>query len=127
MIIITVVTGFCFGIMHMQNVFVGQSLVETAFQSLNAACMGMLFAAVYLRGGNIWALMLIHAFIDTGSMAANLLTKTYHSSAIESLASKTDNTVDPATTGAKIVLCVLYVAMAFFVLRKSKCQNTPDH
>lgn len=122
-IIITVVTALCFGIMHMQNVFIGQSFVGSVDQSANAACLGIVFAAVYLRGGSIWAMMLIHAFIDTGSMLSNLLTKTYHSSALQFIAGRTENTVDSRTAVLKAVTCVGYILVAFFIIRRSKCDE----
>lgn len=51
-----------FGLMHMQNIVIGQSLLECGLQTLNAFFLGALFGAVYLRGGNLWALMVIHGF-----------------------------------------------------------------
>lgn len=120
---IVLFTGFCFGIMHMQNIFVGQSLSATVSQTINAACLGTTFAAIYLRGGSLWALMLIHSFIDIAGMAKSLLTKTYDMDPISVLANNKETTIDQGTIGLKIVIWVVYVLIALFLVRKSKCDQ----
>ncbi|MBO4903623.1 MAG: CPBP family intramembrane metalloprotease [Lachnospiraceae bacterium] len=119
---IVLFTGFCFGIMHMQNVFIGQSLSATVSQTINAACLGTTFAAIYLRGGNLWALMLIHSFIDIGGMVKGLLTKTYDMDGIAMLASKKD-TFDTVSFVLKLAIGAVYVLIAMFLVRKSKCDE----
>ncbi|MBO4266362.1 MAG: CPBP family intramembrane metalloprotease [Lachnospiraceae bacterium] len=120
---IVLFTGFCFGIMHMQNIFIGQSLLSTIEQSLNAVCLGIIFAAVYLRGGNLWALMLIHSFIDIGGMSRGLLTKTYDMDAIGMLASNKETTIDPRATAVKAGIWIACVLAGLFMIRKSKCDE----
>ena len=115
-----------FGLMHMQNVFIGQSFLESVLQTLNAFFLGSVFAAVYLRGGNLWAVMVIHGFIDLGLTAKNMLTKTFASDAAAYLASHTQTTVDAGEMIFRIILWAVYVLIALFLLRKSKCNEIID-
>ena len=110
-----------FGIMHMANIFVGQSFVECVFQTVSAFFFGSLSAAVYLRGGNLWALMVLHGFTDLGLMSKNLLTKTYSSDAVEFIASHKDTTINPAQLVVNLVLWTIFICLTLFMLRKKKC------
>ena len=112
-----------FGIMHMNNIFIGQSFLECVSQTVNAFFLGALFGAVLLRGGNLWSLMLIHGFIDLGVTSKNLLTKTYATDAIGYLASNTQTDIDPIETVLKIVMWAIITAIVLFMLRKSKCDE----
>ena len=116
-------SAFFFGVMHMQNVFVGQSFTESVLQSINACCLGVLFCAVYLRGGSLWAMMLIHGFIDLGLLFKNLLTRTYASDAMGFLAGNTETSIDLAETAFKLVIWAICILIALFLLRKSKCDE----
>ena len=53
-----------FGMFHMQNIFVGQAIDATAFQSLNAFALGVLFCAVMLQTNSIWWAIALHAAWD---------------------------------------------------------------
>ncbi|MBR4720253.1 MAG: CPBP family intramembrane metalloprotease [Clostridia bacterium] len=112
-----------FGIMHMNNIFVGQSFLECVVQTVNAFFLGALFGAVLLRGGNLWSLMLIHGFIDLGLTSKNLLTKTYASDAVGYIASHTKTTIDPIETVIRLILWAVIVCITLFMLRKSKCDE----
>ena len=112
-----------FGIMHMNNIFIGQSFLECVLQTLNAFFLGALFGAVLLRGGNLWSMMLIHGFIDLGVTSKNMLTKTYATDAIGFLASNTQTAIDPIETTIRIILWVVITVIVLFMLRKSKCDE----
>ena len=111
-----------FGLMHMNNILIGQSLVQTINQTVNAFFLGALFGAVYLRGGNLWAMMLIHGFIDLGMASKNLLTKTYASDAMAYIASN-KAAIDSTEIILKIVLWAIITGITLFLLRKSKCDE----
>ena len=112
-----------FGIMHMNNIFIGQSFLECVLQTFNAFFLGALFGAVFLRGGSLWSMMLIHGFIDLGVTSKNMLTKTYATDAIGFLASHTETAIDPIETTIRIILWVVITVIVLFMLRKSKCDE----
>ena len=49
-----------FGMFHMQNLVVGQAFDATAFQSLNAFALGVVFCAVMLQTNSIWWAVALH-------------------------------------------------------------------
>ena len=58
------ITASIFGVLHMQNLFVGQDLLYTSVQTLNAFGLGLFFAAIYLRTGSIGITIVYHALYD---------------------------------------------------------------
>lgn len=58
------VSGLIFGIMHISNALVGQSLFETLIQVISAAITGISFGAIYYKTKNIWSVIILHAFWD---------------------------------------------------------------
>jgi len=59
-----ILTGVLFGLFHFVNLFKGADFSATLFQVVHAAAMGFLYAALRLRLGAIWPLMLMHALWD---------------------------------------------------------------
>ena len=108
---VVVFTSLLFGLWHGFNILSGANPVTTLFQVIYATGVGFLFAAIYLRTGDIWITMFLHAITDTiyflGAEAqsgdAILSQSTSFSDAIILLA-----------------YAVLYFANAFYVFRKSK-------
>ena len=121
----TALGAFFFGIMHMQNLVLGQSFEATVAQSVNAAFVGSVFVAVYLRGGNLWAMMILHAFIDASLMFTTLFVKSSQDDAIGYIANN-KQTYDTATIIGKVGLCVLCLVVTLFILRKSKCEEITE-
>lgn len=68
--VIVILTSVCFGLMHLTNLTLGASLSLTIVQVIGAGMLGVFFAAVYLRGGNIFPLILAHMLHDLLSLAA---------------------------------------------------------
>lgn len=58
-----IVSGVLFGLAHLSNLF-GAKPVGVLVQCVIAGMMGMAFAAIYFRTGNIWVTVVLHAFID---------------------------------------------------------------
>ena len=116
-------SSFFFAIMHIGNILVGQSFFVCVIQIINAFFFGGLFAAVYLRGGNLWAVMALHGFIDLGLMSKNLLTKTFASDAIAFIASNTDTSASTAQTVVYLVLWAAAFCLTLIMLRKKKCEE----
>lgn len=68
-------SGAIFGVVHLTNVFSGVDLFSAIIQSVVATGVGFYLAAVYLRGGNLWALILVHAITDGASMFQAIFTE----------------------------------------------------
>ena len=60
MILISVI----FGGVHITNFFAGANLGSTFMQTIGAACMGLFFCGIYLRCGNLWVPIAVHALHD---------------------------------------------------------------
>lgn len=57
-------SSIIFGLMHVLNLLYGADFLATLLQAAYAGAMGFGFAAVTLRTGPIWPLIVIHALID---------------------------------------------------------------
>lgn len=64
-------SGLLFGLCHISNLFGGVQLSSALVQALLACVLGMLLMGIYLRSGNIWCNVLLHALIDFSSLAAS--------------------------------------------------------
>ena len=105
------ISSAVFGIMHLSNLLGGAPLDETLLQVFYAFAFGVLFAAVYVRCKNIWAVVLLHAFFDFCSSAPEILTPVV---ALE---------INSTDTNSLIVIAVVSVAavcIGLFLIRKSK-------
>ena len=107
--------GFIFGLGHLQNLFVGMEPFAVFTQVITASAMGIFFSAVYLRSGNLWALIFIHALTDTAS-----LSKTVFFAGL--------NDVDIANqqlvlSWGVLALYLGLIALTAFLLRPSKCKQ----
>ena len=58
-----ILSGVLFGLVHLTNLL-GADPVGVLVQSVIASMMGMTFAAIYFRTGNIWVPVALHAFVD---------------------------------------------------------------
>ena len=56
--------GALFGMFHLVNLITGQPLDTTLSQVFQAGSMGFMYAALRLRLGSIWPLILLHGFWD---------------------------------------------------------------
>ena len=59
-----IVTSVLFGLTHLANVLAGATVVETISQLAYTIAFGIAFAALVLRKGIVWPLVLAHAAID---------------------------------------------------------------
>lgn len=67
----TVLSSAIFGAVHLTNIFSGVSVGSAIVQSIQAALLGGLLAAIYLRSGNIWIVITAHALTDFASMLSS--------------------------------------------------------
>jgi len=57
------ISSAVFGVVHLLNLFY-QPVLSTVMQVVYAFSFGTLFAAIYVRCGNIWAVVLLHGFFN---------------------------------------------------------------
>lgn len=106
-------SGVVFGLMHMSNIFAGVDFFSAVIQSVTAIGAGVYFAAVYLRGGSLWALIIMHALADAVSMFYSTFTF--------------DNgtAIDAINNLSVINLAPFFIltGISLFLLRKAKCDK----
>ncbi len=61
------VSGVLFGAAHLSNLL-GSEPFGVLMQCLFAAALGVLFAAIYFRTGNLWVTVFLHGMMDISSM-----------------------------------------------------------
>ena len=64
------ITALLFGLSHSLNVLAGKSMAETAAQIFYAVAFGFAFAALVLKKGVLWPLVIVHFLIDFASFLA---------------------------------------------------------
>lgn len=62
-----IITALLFGLSHALNGLAGKSMTETAAQIFYAVAFGFAFAALVLKKGILWPLVIVHFLIDFAS------------------------------------------------------------
>lgn len=106
----SLLSGLLFGAMHMGNLFYGVNLKSAVIQSVVAAAVGLALAAIYYRGGSIWALILIHSLTDAASLFGTLFVR-------GGSVADTINELGPVNLAPAVTFTLLTV----FLLRPAKC------
>ncbi len=114
---ILVFPSVIFGFVHLFNIFVGVSLEKVILQSVMAFFTGILLNAIYIRSGNIFVLILIHAIIDASGLFEHLFLKT------NITLSNSINKISYIT----LVYIPLYLLLTIFLLRKSKLEEVKEN
>lgn len=104
-----IASGIIFGSVHLINYFAGVTLVNTLIQSLNAIMIGIYFAAAYLCGQSLWAMIVVHTLIDFNGLFESAFTQNVTS--IDSI-----NNLDPSS----LITGVILMFISFYLLRDSK-------
>ena len=103
-----IVSGLLFGAGHLTNIL-GSEPFGVLMQCLFAAALGVLFAAIYFRTGNLWVTVFLHGMMDISSMLIGGLYGT--------------TTLAECVSGYNINMLysvVLYLVPLAFLLRKKK-------
>ena len=107
---VAILTSVIFGLIHITNLAAGADFGSTIFQVVTSICMGLFFCGIYLRSGNLWITIAIHAlhdllcFLDVGGIHDGVV--------VQSI-----NWFSYVDLGTSIVLGVL----GLWMIRKSKC------
>lgn len=104
-----------FGLIHLGNIFSGVSLGSVVHQAVMAMPMGAILGAIYFRGNNLLAVVLIHAIVDGSSyIMSDVLSGASTGAAAEEIGGK----------GALgIVSFALFAGIALFLLRKKPMEK----
>ena len=103
-----IMSGLLFGAGHLTNIL-GSEPFGVLMQCLFAAALGVLFAAIYFRTGNLWVTVFLHGMMDISSMLIGGLYGT--------------TTLAESVSGYNITMLysvVLYLVPLAFLLRKKK-------
>ena len=66
-----ILSSLIFGCCHIPNVMAGIPFKSVLIQTVQATLMGIVFAAIYLRSGNIWICIIAHAAVDFAGLMAS--------------------------------------------------------
>jgi membrane protease YdiL (CAAX protease family) len=112
--ITAIVGSFIFGIMHAGNFFTTVTdPYSIVVQIISAMFIGLVFSAIYLRSGNIWAVILIHTLID----AAGLVPFSFLGVTLDA------NLNQMVWDWTKLIFWAVDIGIAAFLLRPSKCKQ----
>ena len=117
-------SSFFFGAIHFGNLLAGVRLESTLVQVLVAWAMGMVNCAIYLRGGSIWGMMILHAMVDGSSMFDGFF---YQSAAVATEAASSGTIESINSLGLiNLIPIVWCIPLALFLLRGKKAQEIID-
>lgn len=102
------VSGVLFGAAHLSNLL-GSEAFGVLMQCVFAGSLGVLFAAIYFRTGNLWVLVFLHGAQDAASLLAGGL---YGTENMSTAVSSYDSTM--------LLSVLVYLIPTFFLLRKKK-------
>ena len=112
--ITAIVGAFIFGIMHAGNFFTTTTSPSSiVMQIISAMFIGLVFGAIYLRSGNLWAVILIHTLID----AASLVPFSFLGVTLD------ENLNQMVWEWTKLIIWAVEIGIAAFLLRPSKCKQ----
>lgn len=106
-----ILSAAIFSAIHLQSLAYGLSPTAMAAQLTGAFGMGMVLAAIYLRGGNIWFLMLLHTIVDVPG--------TFRSTFTITTAGVIDS-ISELNFASILGLLPIHIAYTVFLLRKSR-------
>jgi membrane protease YdiL (CAAX protease family) len=111
--ITAIVGSFIFGVTHFSNLLSGVNPISVIVQVINAAFLGLLFSAIYLRSGSIWAVIFIHTLTDIVSLAQSVFFNSTQNSDLNRI----------SWSWMMLVFWAGYVGLSVFLLRPSKCKQ----
>ena len=101
-----------FGLMHGANALFGADPVMTIIQVVETTCLGILFGAIFLRGGNLWPLILVHFANDMIALSASSADAITENGIILSSASAEDIFT--------VAVVLVFAAIGVWLVRPSK-------
>ena len=112
-----IISSAIFGVIHLLNM-IHAPVIDTLALVIFAFGFGVLFAAIYVRCKNLWAVVLLHAFFNFATGAANILTP------VEAIPA---NGVAEAIAAQLplIIVAILAACLGLFMVREKKIHESP--
>jgi membrane protease YdiL (CAAX protease family) len=107
-----IISSAIFGIVHIMNI-VHSPVIETLALLVFAFGFGILFAAIYVRSANLWAVALLHGFFNFAAGAANILMPA-------DVIAPNGIAEEIATQIPLVVVAILAACFGIFLLRRKK-------
>lgn len=102
-------SSLAFGMLHLVNLGLGQSLPLTAFQVLNASALGALFCAVRLQTNSIWPPIFLHMIWNSYVMLGQAIAETQPGTYIAPASAELD--------AAAFLLPTILIVITYWVFR----------
>lgn len=112
-----ILPSLTFGIIHLFNIFVGADILATLFQFVYSIGLGLIFAAIYIRTGNMWCSIILHSLVDT---VAFLTSDMQQSNGVLS------ESFELASYWPIAIFIILFFTNAFLIFKKDKRANISD-
>jgi len=112
------ISSAIFGVIHLMNV-IHAPIIDTLALVVFAFGFGILFAAIYTRCKNLWAVVLLHGIFNFATGAANILTP------IEVIAA---NGITEEITAQMplVIVAILAACLGMFLIRSKKMSSLPS-
>lgn len=110
------IAALIFGLTHASNLLFGMDPIAVLTQMISAFTIGLLFGAIYLRSGSIWAAILIHTLTDVSGLAASTFL----------YVGDIENMNQLSWRWEKLIAWLAYIAFTAFLLRPSKCKQITE-
>lgn len=105
-----------FGLIHLSNVFSGVTFKGALIQAIAVIGAGFYMGAIYVRCGNIWVNVLLHAFLDFAGLSATGI--------LFDKGKITDSISE--TSPLSIIGGAIYLCVGIFLLRRSQVKYTDN-
>lgn len=109
--ITAIVSALIFGLIHAFNIFTGVDVLPAIIQAITNVGIGLFFAALYLRCGNIWTLVAVHALTDTAGLFESIFLY------------KSETVVISSISWQSLIGGAIFIGVSLFLLRPSKCRE----
>ena len=111
--ITVIVSSIIFGLCHIFNIFFGVAPISVLTQVLSGFILGLLFGAIYLRSGSLWAIIFIHTLTDIVGLADSTFLSI----------NDVENMNQLSISWGRIILYLIYIGFTIYLLRPSKCKQ----
>ncbi|RJX25524.1 MAG: CPBP family intramembrane metalloprotease [Acholeplasma sp.] len=101
------ISSLVFGLFHITNVFEGAPLSSTILQIGYSFLMGILWASIYMKTGNLWFSMVLHALYNFFGQVMFYL-------------GTVDGRYDPITIAVTVIFATLAAFQVVLLLRKNQ-------
>lgn len=114
--LIVALSALPFGLGHLFNIMAGATITYAILQAFITLCLGVLYAAVYLRTGNLIAPIIAHGLMDISALVDSNLIGVSNIS----LASQIPSSIEIIST---IIVAIIVLSFGLYYVRKEKWED----